>query len=59
VLVLVVVLVFGVVGFCGEKGIRFPPMMILFNRSDGETSAFSGTGTSRSTSTSPRLRDLH
>jgi len=35
--VLVVVLVLDVLGFCGEKGI---PVMILFDRSEGETSAF-------------------
>jgi len=41
VLVLVVVLVLDVLGFCGEKEI--PSIMILFYRSDGETSAFSST----------------
>ena len=49
-LVLVVVLVLDLLGFCGEKGIRLP-VMILFYSSDGETSAFSSTSTSRSTST--------
>jgi hypothetical protein len=41
VLLLVVVLVLDLLRFCGEKGIRFP-LMILFNltRSEGETSAF-------------------
>jgi hypothetical protein len=45
VLVLVVVLVLDLLGFCGKKGIRFP-IMILFNGSDSETSAFSSTSTS-------------
>jgi len=49
VLVLVVVLVLDVFGLCGEKGIR--SVMILFDRSDGETSAFSSTSTTTSTST--------
>jgi hypothetical protein len=48
-LVLVVVLVLDVFGLCGEKGIR--SIMILFDRSDGETSAFSSTSTTTSTST--------
>jgi hypothetical protein len=43
VLVLVVVLVLDVFGLCGEKGIR--SLIILFDRSDGETSAFSSTST--------------
>jgi hypothetical protein len=44
VLVLVVVLVLDLLGLCSEKGIRFP-IMILFNRSDSETSASSSTST--------------
>jgi hypothetical protein len=44
-----IVLVLDPVGSFGEK----IPIMILFNRSDGERSSFS------SRSTSPRLRDLH
>ena len=43
VLVLVVVLVLDVLGLCGEKGVR--SVMILFDRSDRETSAFSSTST--------------
>ena len=43
VLVLVVVLVLDVLGFCGENGVR--SVMILFDRCDGETSAFSSTST--------------
>jgi hypothetical protein len=49
VLVLVVGLVLDVLGLCGEKGIR--SLIILFDRSDGETSAFSSTSTTTSTST--------
>ena len=52
-LVLVVVLVLDVFGLCGEKGIR--SVMILFDRSDGETSAFSSTTTSTSTKGQPSL----
>ena len=48
-LVLVVGLVLDVLGLCGEKGIR--SLIILFDRSDGETSAFSSTSTTTSTST--------
>jgi hypothetical protein len=55
-IVLVLVFVLDLLGFCGEKGIRFPPNdFVQFNLSDGETSAFSST----SRSTSARLRDLH
>jgi len=54
VLVLVVVLVLDVLGFCGEKGI---PVMILFDGSEGETSAFSSTSRSTSTSTRPFSRE--
>jgi hypothetical protein len=32
-------IVLDLLGFCGEEGIRFP-LVILFNRSDSETSAF-------------------
>jgi hypothetical protein len=57
VLVLVVVLVLDVLGLCGKKGVR--SVMILFDRSDRETPAFSSTSTTTSTSTStkgqPRL----
>jgi hypothetical protein len=44
--VIVVVLVLDLSGFRGENGIRFLPLIILFHRSDGETSAFSSTSTS-------------
>jgi hypothetical protein len=39
------------VGLLWQKGNPILPIMILFNRSDAEASAFS--------STSPRLPDLH
>jgi hypothetical protein len=56
VLVLVVVLVLDVLGLCGEKGVR--SVMILFDRSAGETSAFSSTSTSTSTKGQPRLSSV-
>jgi hypothetical protein len=51
VLVLVVVVVLDVFGLCGDKGVR--SVMILFDRSDRETPAFSSTSTS--TKGQPRL----
>ena len=54
-----IVLVLDLLGFCSEKGIRFSPNdFVQFNRSGGETSAFSSTSTSRSTSTRARLGPL-
>ena len=50
-LVLVVVVVLDVFGLCGDKGVR--SVMILFDRSDRETPAFSSTSTS--TKGQPRL----
>ena len=55
-LVLVVVLVLDVFGLCGEKGIR--SVMILFDRSDGETSAFSSTSTKGQPQTSCTDQEL-
>jgi hypothetical protein len=46
---LFLVLVLDVLGLCGKKGVR--SVMIWFDRSDRETSAFSSTSTTTSTST--------